>query len=310
MPPENEEINVDELLSSIETPTPERAMTGGSEEPKAEEAPAAAPEPQAWDGKPWEFDWNGKKIAPDSQEKARTWMAQGYNYSQRMGELNKTHAQRMAEAEARAKAAAELEERFSPYSKVDEYAQKNPQWWQHVLKQYEAAQQNGQPVDPALAAVIKPLEEKLGKYDAYFQQMEQAKAAEAQAKAAEEQQREDTALVGEIESIRKQYPNIDLSAADPATGETLELRVLKHAQAIGTGSFKAAFRDYLHDTLVEQAKANGREAIAKEAQANAKKGILGKTPAPVKSGAKPVNTKAPWNDPQFDGASILKELGL
>ncbi len=300
---ENEEIDVDGLLSSIEAPTPERAMTGGAEGETAPEA-AAATEPPAWDGKAWEFDHLGKKIAPDSQDKARTWMAQGYNYSQRMGELNKTHAQRMAEAEARAKSAGELEQRFSPYSKVDEYAQKNPQWWAHVLEQYQAAQANGQAIDPNLAAVIKPLEEKLGKYDSYFQQMEQEKV-EA------ENKKSDDALDAEIGSIREKYPNIDLTSVDPQTGLTLELRVMKHAKAIGTGSFTAAFRDYLHDQLLEQAKATGREAIAKEAQVNAKKGILGKTPAPVKTqGLKPVNTKAPWNDPQFDGASILKEMGL
>lgn len=297
-----EEINVDELLSSIEKPSAERQMTGG-EEPTQTETPAAATEPPAWDGKAWEFDWNGKKIAPDSQDKARTWMAQGYNYSQRMGELNKTHAQKMAEAEQRAKAAADLEQRFSPYSKVDEYARQNPQWWQHVLQQYEQQLQAGQGVDPKLAQIVKPLEEKLGKFEQYFSQIETQQLQEVQ-------QREDQALDQSIGEIREKFPNIDLGAVDPATGETLELRILKHAQKIGTGSFEAAFWHYLGPKLTEQAKASGLEAKAKEAQANAKKGILGKTPAPVKTGLKPVNPKARWNDPQFSGEEILKEMGL
>lgn len=304
MPPDD--INVDELLSGIEAPSPERAMTGGTDEEAP--APEATPEPapQAWDGKAWEFDWNGKKILPDSQDKAKTWMAQGYNYSQRMGELNKTHSERMAEAEAKAKAAADIEGRFSPYTKVDEYAQKNPAWWQHVTEQYEAQVQSGQ-LDPNLQAAIQPLQAKL---DA-IEQHNAAQIAERDAVAlAETQKREDDALDAEIQSIRKTFPNIDLAAADPDTGLTLENRIMRHARDIGTGSFKAAFRDYLHDQLIEQAKATGREAIAKEAQVNAKKGILGKSPTPLKTGLKPVNTKAKWSDAQFSGAEILKEMGL
>lgn len=298
MPQDQTDIDVDELLSSIEAPNPERAMTG----PAEEAAPPIEEAPPAWDGKSWEFDWNGKKIAPDSQDKAKTWMAQGYNYSQRMGELNKTHQQRMDEAEKRTKAAAELESKFSPYTKVDEYAQKNPAWWKHVTEQYEAQIQSGQ-IDPNLAAIVKPLEERLGKYDTYFQEMEQAKQQEVITK-------QDQALDAEIESTRKEFPNIDLAAVDQATGRTLENRILLHAQTIGTGSFKAAFRDYLHDTLIDQAKANGREAIAKEAQANAKKGILGKSPTPTKSSGQTLSTKAPWNDPRLSGEAILKEMGL
>lgn len=260
-----EEIDVDALMSEIEAPSKP------TEETAAPEA-AAAPEPPAWDSKSWEFDWNGKKIAPENQDKARTWMQQGYNYSQRMGELNKTHTQKMAEAEQRAKAAQDIEQRFSPYSKVDEYARQNPQWWQQVQAAYEQRQQT---VDPNLANIIKPLEERLNKYEEHFTKAEQAQVLE-------QEKNHDSALDQEIGSIRKDFPNIDLGAQDPATGESLELRILKHAQSIGTTSFKAAFRDYLHDKLIEQAKADGRGAIAKDAQLNAKKGILGKTPAPVK----------------------------
>ncbi len=261
-----DEVDVDALMAEIESPT----KAGG--EPEA--APAAV-EPPAWDGKAWEFEWNGKKIAPDSQDKAKIWMSQGYNYSQRMGELNKTSAQRQAEYDQKFQAFQTEQAKLSPYAKVDEYARANPQWWAKVQQDYAAAQQQSQGITPEIATALKPIQEELGQFKSFLQQQQEAKAAE-------EATKHDTALDTEIEGIRKDFPNINLGAVDPATGETLELRVLKHAQSLGTTSFKAAFRDCLHDQLMEQAKANGLETQAKIAEQNAKKGILGKTSAPVK----------------------------
>ncbi len=264
--PSGNEVDVDALMAEIESPTKETSEAPAAEEP-------AAP---VWNGKDWEFEWNGKKVAPDSQDKARTWMSQGYNYSQRMGELNKTHAQRQADYDQKMQAFQTEQAKLSPYAKVDDYARANPQWWAKVQADYQAAQQQVQGITPEIASALKPIQEELGQFKTFLQQQQEAKAAE-------EATKHDSALDSEIEGIRKQFPNINLASADPATGETLELRVLKHAQSLGTTSFKAAFRDYLHDQLMEQAKANGLEANAKTAEQNAKKGILGKTPAPVKA---------------------------
>lgn len=295
--PDTEEINVDELLSEIEAPTPERPMTEGEETPTPE---AETPPEPIWNGQEWEFEWNGKKVAPDSRDKAKIWMSQGYNYSQRMGELNKTHAQKMAELEAKAKSIAELEGRYSPYAKVDEYAQKNREWWEYVQKQWEEKQSQAPQLDPNLRQVIQPLEEKLGKFEQYFSQIEQ----QQQEKVIQEQ---DHALESEIEAIRKDHPNIDLTSVDPASGETLELRILKHAQSSQLPSFKAAFWDYLGPKLIQEARAAGREQVAKDAQSLAKKGILGKTPAPIKA-VKPTSVKGKSYDALLQEAK--QELGL
>ncbi len=262
----SDSVDVDALMADIESPTKETA------EAAPVEAPAAEP---VWDGKQWEFEWNGKKIAPDSQDKARTWMSQGYNYSQRMGELNKTQAQQKAEWDQRQAAFQETQAKLSPYQKVDEYARQNPQWWAKVQQDYAAAQQQAQGITPDIANALKPIQDELGQFKSFLREQQEAKATE-------EASKHDSALDTEIEGIRKDFPNINLGAVDPANGMTLELRILKHAQSLGTTSFKAAFRDYLHDQLMEQAKANGLEANAKTAELNAKKGILGKTPAPVK----------------------------
>ena len=298
-PEASAEIDVESLLSGIESPGAEREMTGG--EPPAAAAPEAAPVAPTWDGKAWEFEWNGKKIAPESQDRAKTWMSQGYNYSQRMGELNKTEAQRKAEWDQKQKAFQEVEAKLSPYAKVDEYAQKNPQWWAKVQQDYAAAQQAAQGITPDFAQVLKPFQEELGQVKSFIQQQQELKAAE-------EVKQQDQALDLEIEATRKEFPTIDFDAPDPETGKPLIDRILKHASEKGLGSFKTGVWDYLGPKLIEQAKAAGLESAAKDAAVKAKSGILGKTLAPVKE-LKPVDTKRPWNDPQYGAENILKEMG-
>ncbi len=294
------EIDVDSLMAGLESPAAEREMTGG-EPPAAAPEAAAAPAPAAWDGKAWEFEWNGKKIAPETQDRAKTWMSQGYNYSQRMGELNKSEAQRKAEWDQKQKTFQDMESKLSPYAKVDEYAQKNPQWWAKVQQDFQAAQQAQQGITPDFAQVLKPFQDELGQVKSFIQQ-------EQERKAAEEVTKQDQALEQEIEATRKEFPTIDFDAADPETGKPLIDRILKHASDKGLGSFKTGVWDYLGPRLIEQAKAAGLESAAKDSAAKAKSGILGKTLAPVKE-LKPVDTKRPWNDPQFSAENILKEYG-
>lgn len=261
--------DVDQLLSDIEAPGEERAMTGPA---VTEEAPAPAAE-QTWNGEEWGFDHNGRKIVPDSRDKIKTWMSQGYNYSQRMGELNKTHAQRMAEADAKYKP-------LEPYLEVDEYSKSNPEWWAHVQESY-AKRSQPRNLDPALEPIIKPLMERVEKAESFIGEQQKAKAEADEVKRQENELKEDQALEGEIESIRKKYPNIDLASVDES-GKPLELRVLDHAAKLGTNSFKAAYLDLLEDKLLDLAKANGREQIAKDKVTQARKGVLGQTQAPTK----------------------------
>jgi hypothetical protein len=92
------------------------------------------------------------------------------------------------------------------------------------------------------------------------------------------------------------------------TGETLELRVLKHARELGTQNFKTAFRDYFHDKLMEMAKTQALETAAKEKQELAKKGILGKTPTPTKG----LNPASNFRQKSYDQLTqeALSELGI
>lgn len=285
-----ERDETDEILASLEEPSAERPMSGEEEKPEAPEAPAAP----SWNAKEWEFDFNGKKIAPDSREKALTWLSQGHNYSQKAAEFNRR------EAEYKAKL-SDTEKRFSPYSQVDEYAAKNPDWWKHVQESWTNRDQQQGQVDPAFAAALRPLQEKLEAMNSFVTSAQQEKQLQ-------EQTRADEALSTEIETTRKSHPNIDLNAVDE-TGRTLESRVIAHAQEIGTGSFRAAFRDYLHDKLVESAKANSQTAQAKAAEHTKKQGILGTSPIPKKA-----SSDAPANHRgrSYDDItrSVLDEYGI
>ena len=281
---------IDEILSGLETDS------GEAPEP----APDAAPvEPDKWAAPDWaQFDWNGKKVAPDSADKAKTWLSQGYNYSQRMAEHNK--ALTALEAD---KQKFKGYERYDP---INDYAAKNPGWMDFVNEQWLAKTQapaEGQApasLPPDLAPVLNPLLEKVGKVEAFMAEQEQAKAD----RLAKEH---DDALNTEIESIRKKYPNIDLASSD-ATGVPLERRVMQHANAQGIPSFRAAFHDYMSDRLGELASAQGREAVVKTRQQAAKTGLLGKTQAPTKGVQAAQNVKAMSYEQLKQEA--LAELGL
>lgn len=290
----DDDMNVDDLLKEIGEPTAPPEIEGAS--------PEAAQEQPVWNGQEWEFESSGKKVFPESKEKALIWMQQGHSFSQRMGELNKTHAQRMSEVEAAYRKASEIENRYKPYNEIDQYARSNPQWWQHVEQAWNNREQHEQQLDPNLERIISPLKEELGSIKEFVGTLREREEQERIAK-------EDQALEQEISEIRKANPNIDLTSVDPESGMTLEQRVLKHAQDNGIRSFKTAYRDYLHDRLIEDARATGRQAIAKDKEKQIKQGILGTTQVPTKT-LKPVNTRAPWSSPEFDAQNILNEMGI
>lgn len=291
-----DELDVDKLLEEVNKPAPERPMSGETEEAPAAAAEAKPPESPWWQQ---EFDHNGKKIKADSEDKARTWIQQGYNYSQRMGDFNRTKLQMEVDYAKKQAAIAEQEKKFSPYVKVNEWAVKNPDKWQQMLQGFEQAQTQ---VDPKLQS----LEQRLA---AFEQQQAEQKAEQEALRAAEEAKKYDDLYQQQLEATRKAFPTYDFDKVDEATGKTLILKTIEHAQKIGTGDFMVAFQNLHFPQLLESAKAAGLEAKAKEAQVNAKKGLLGTTQAPVKE-LKAVNPRTPWGDSSMKGENILKEMGF
>lgn len=281
-------------------PTAEEMLEGikdeGGGDPAGQpplEGDAQQPPAPTWNPKEWEFEVSGKKFAPETREQAMTWMSQGRNFSQRMAEYGQ---QRRAFEAERAKLEEKYEEKYKGYDRykeIDDYARQNKDWWEHVSKAWEtrgqfqpgAAGQGGQD----FRAVVAPLEQKLAALEAW-----RAEALEQRQR--EEQERQDKALVEEIESIRTAHANIDFDSVDDS-GKTLEQRVIDHAVQIGTNSFRAAFRDYCHDRLFESTKAGQLAAQARGPDAQAKAGIIGTSPTPRKPQGAPINPRGrSWDD--------------
>ncbi len=267
--------------------TDQEILASLNEEPAAptegappESAAPAATEAPSWNRQEWEFEQNGRKFSPESREQAMTWMGQGRSFSQRQFEHNqavKAWETKRAAEEAKYKG-------FDKYREIDEYARGNKGWWDHIQKSYETRGQGAQAEGvPDFSQVLAPIQSELQELRVWREQ--QLEAARQQ-----DLQRADQALSEEIESIRESHANIDFDSVDES-GKSLEQRVLDHCTQIGTSSFRAGFRDYYHDKLVESRKAAALGAQAKAPEVAAKKGILGVSQVPKKGTDAPVNTR-------------------
>jgi hypothetical protein len=279
---------VDQLLSG-DQPNRERAIS---------EAPAAADASAA----PWkedQFTANGKPVK-GTREQILQWASMGYNYPQKAAELNKAQMEwqrKQQETEAQWK---EREQKWAPYKEVDQYAAKNPDWWTQVQSAFKERVAGAQS-NPEVAQIKQEFQE-LKSWIEQQKNEKQTQATEAQ----------DKALASDIESIRKQYTNIDFDTPD-SEGVNLEMKVLKHAMEMGLdgskpGHFKAAFRDYYHDDLVSRAREEAKANVSKDIQKRSKLGILGESSKPTKGlkGAEGVKNKS-YDQLMREG---LEELGI
>jgi hypothetical protein len=251
------DIDVESILSEMGSDLATQAPDP-IQGPTTAPLPATVPTP-----KEYTFDWNGKQIkAPE--DKVIKWAQQGYDYSQKMQEFNKSKT--------------DYEGQIGPYKMVDEYAKQNPEWWKHVLSQYEAREaektQGAEGQDASTEGVPDWLKTELNELKQFKTEYLSEKQAATQAK-------EDSTLTEEVQSIQKTYKDLDWKSANE-TGHTLEQQVLKHMTDKGIGNFKTAFRDYKHDQLLKLELERGKEMATKELQKRTKLGLLGETPTPTK----------------------------
>lgn len=248
-----EGIDTDALLEDVDKSTnKEIPMTPPPPDPEEVEKAAKAQE--------YELTVNGQVIKAPI-DKIKQWAQQGYDYPQKMAELNRRQA-----------LIDNLEKQYGSYKLVDEYAKNNPQWWQTIQSQFESLQN---PQQPQPGSDINPLiHEKL-------QELEKFKNEVIQQKEIELREKQDSALNNEIQSIRKQYGNLDWGSLDE-NGYSLEQRVMKYAIDNNISSFRAAFRDYNYDDIVRLEQERAKETLAKETQKRTKLGLLGSSPTPSK----------------------------
>ena len=215
----------------------------------APKQPEAAPAPKVEE---YSFIHNGKEIKAD-RDKLIRWAQQGYDAPNRLGEMNKK-LQEYTKKEAQLK---EWEQKYAP---VQDFVQKNPEFYQKYLAEVE--QQRAQiPV-----AVLDPLKQEIDQLKNGFQTLEQERAAE-------KARQEDEIYQKEVGEIKKQYPKVDFDSKDQS-GQSLEYRVLQYAIENGIKKFTTAFRDYYHDNLLKMAEETAKEKAIASKQRSVRQGIL------------------------------------
>jgi hypothetical protein len=248
---------------------------------------------------------NGKELSePLSTVIQRASM--GYNYAQ----LVQQHKAEQAALEAQK---AQIQEQAQKWQQYDEFANSNPEWAEYVRSQWESrfnfGQQNqnqgastfGQQAQQQ-AGIPPELSSKLQEMESFIGQYRQEQQARMQAE-------QDAELASEISAIQNQYPDIDLKATDPMTGENVEQQVLRHAQAHGISNFRAAFRDFMFDKLQARGQTQAKETVARQMQQQHKNGILGQSSSPMlQTEQGNVNVRGQSYHSLMDIAA--KELGL
>jgi|DEB0MinimDraft_4_1074332.scaffolds.fasta_scaffold01220_11 hypothetical protein len=219
------------------------------------------------------FKANGKEIEA-TEDQVRQWASQGYDYGRLTNEFKTKQDEFISKQN-------QFNEKYQLYQKIDEYAQSNPDWWSRVQQGYQEAQQGQQEsptptgdLPPEVQNVLQGLQKEISELREFKNGLTQK---EEQARIEQEDQK----LASEVDSIRQLYPDLDWTNVD-SNGKHLELKVLEHAQKIGTNSFKAAFRDLMFDDLLNHSVSKAKDETIKTVQRNQKLGLLGETPDPLK----------------------------
>lgn len=264
-----------------------------TETPMSAPEPTETPSPQLQE---FEFNANGQSIkVPYNDQRLKRWAEMGYSapntISRYQQELQSRDA-RIREYDGKFK---DYETKYKPYQEIDTWAKANPQAWQ-TLEQNWRQQLSG--MTPNQVAQLPPeVQQKLEKLEGKFSQIEQKEQVQRE-------QAADHSLESEIQSIRKQNPNIDFGS--PRDPNSLEMQVLNHGIQNGIPSFRAAFRDYFFDQHTQMAQEKGRETAGKALQKTRGLGLPG-SPAPRSKGQAPDLRKLSYE--QINDLA-LQELGL
>lgn len=249
--------DIDSILQSIESKSTEIPMTKQEVQP---------PTPDVQKPTEYEYEWNGKKIKePVDMILKRASM--GYDYAQKMADFKA----KAADLEARTKGASELEMRWKPY---DEFAQKHPEWMEHVQKSWEQREAitQGNFSDDPVHAELRSLKAQIQELIPFKEQVlgEFSKQKQAQA---------DKQLQEQAEILQKKYPEINWQETDE-TGANLDYKVTKYAAENGL-TLNAAFHDLMADRLQSIAAEKAKETVMRQLQAQKKQGIVGQTSQPT-----------------------------
>jgi hypothetical protein len=251
-----------------------------------------------------EIDWKGKatKIPHD---KIKDYVSKGYDYEVKMAEFNRNRALQASQLKS------EIEQQYKNYIELYKLAENNPEWWEKVNNEYQAAIGNAKqqsdipetndPVVKSLYEKIQSLEEQLNGFSSVKEKIE------LQERQAIEKQ-EDELYLNTLNEVKNEYPEINFDKPSLEDGQTLEFKVLKYASENGIKNFKTAFKDFYFDEIVKLREQKVKENIAKETQKRTKLGLsVSDTP---KNNLNNLKYKQTNNRNYQDSDSILRELGM
>ena len=191
--------------------------------------------------------------------------SQGYDYAQKMEQFKQEQA-------AIEQAKAQAEALNQKYAHIDQYAQENPEWYDHWSQAYEQrqtmGQQEGQP-----AIDLSPVKQEIDALKNEFSSVKEFITNQ-------QQSQEDGKYWDEVRKVQKEFPDIDLNQSDE-TGKTLEYKILEHAKTNGIASFRVAFRDFYHDQLKTRMLEQAKQDLIREDKERRKKGIVGVSNTPI-----------------------------
>lgn len=272
------EDNLEQMMTDLEGSTnTERSMSAPETTETASEQ-TTAPQNTTPQESFFEFESGGKQVkVPQNDPRVKQWLQMGYSAPTRFGQLNQEvekYKTQIKDYEGKFKS-------YEPFQQIDEWAKQNPDKWQQIETLYRE-QLSGSP--QAQQTQLPP--EVIQKLDEHGKILNDWK----QEKEIQRADRADQGYNQEMESIRKQYPNLDFYTPDE-TENSLEAKILDHALAKQIPSFTAAFRDYFHDNLIKMAEEKGRESSGKTLAKTKSLGLQGKSPAPTRQNQMPSNLR-------------------
>lgn len=263
------EAEADALLAKIEAPTGSFDATKVVNEEKT-----AAPGTEITGDKPVvpavdpvapvmeKMIWKGKEIQVP-QDKYKAYAQKGYDYEEKMRSINQERAQWLAEKTQYDTKYKGVEAKLQEYKAVEDYAKKDPAWWDHVRQSFNTKQKELGSI--AQDPVVQKLSEELSGIKEFVSSQKEREKQAMMIK-------EDTELDQEIKEFRDQHPEFDWNTLDEH-GKDLEWRIGNHSLQSGIKSFRAAARDLLFDEMLKRNEVKAKEDLGKKIQKVSKLGL-------------------------------------
>lgn len=294
----SQEPDVDALLSQIYEPTTPREQGTEISESGAKSEPTQK-DPLDFED---EIQW-GKEKKKFHYNDIKRYAQMGYAFNENQRKLN-TERQDWLKKEKTLGEQLQAARALELYRDVDEYAKKNPKWWDHILQSYQtggkAPEEQSQAETPPwlekLTAMEKRLEDLSGDFSTIKDERERVR-----------KDAEDKALDGEVEEYRKAHPYFDWKALNESGYPALEVRILEYAAANGIKKFSTAANDLLHDEFIKRTDMKAREEVGKTVQTKNKFGG-----GDIRTEPRKTMEAADTRNKSYDqlAKDALKELGI